>query len=268
MSLVEMDGIGNIYNGDSNLILDELIKDGVVVDIIITSPPYNVDLGNNKYNKNPYSLYRDNKEHHEYIEWLVGIFGKCYDLLEEGGRLCINIGDGKNGTIPTHSDLIQNLTSRFNFILSANIIWNKKNTSNRTAWGSWMKPSCPSYPTTFEYILIFSKNSKKLTKNGETDVTKEEFIKFANSLWEFPGETKKVNHPAPFPKELPKRLIKMNTYKEALVLDPFMGSGTTGVVCAELGRKFIGIEIDKEYFELAKERITEAHKTQNKKNNE
>ena len=244
-----------LYNDNCEIVLKELIKNNTKVNCIITSPPYNVDLGNNKYNKNPYSLYKDNKEHSEYIKWLVNIFNKCYDLLVDGGRLCINIGDGKNGRIPTHSDLIQNLTKKY--LLNSVILWDKKQVGNRTAWGSFKLPSSPSYPTPFEYILIFSKNTYKLQHKGETDLNKEEFIKWAYALWEFVPETKakKIGHPAPFPEELPKRLIKMNTYIGDIVLDPFMGSGTTGIACKKFNREFIGIELDKIYFEIAKERI-------------
>ena len=81
--------------GDCLEKMDKIIDKGIKVDAIITSPPYNVDLGNNKYNKNPYSLYNDNKEHHEYLDWLSLVFNKCYDMTKDGGRLCINIGDSK-----------------------------------------------------------------------------------------------------------------------------------------------------------------------------
>lgn len=126
--------------------------------------------------------------------------------------------------------------------------------------GSYCSPSSPSFPSPFEYILIFCKDSTKLLNKGETDLTKEEFIKYAYGIWEFPPETKMklYGHPAMFPEELPYRLIKMLSYKGATVLDLFMGAGTTGVVCKKLNRSFIGIELDKNYFNIAKERIETA----------
>ena len=228
------------------------------VNLVITSPPYNVDLGNNKFNKFSYNEYKDNKEHKEYIDWLKSIFEKIYTKLKNDGRVCINIGDGRNGSIPTHSDIIQ-FMKEIGYNPYSTIIWNKNTVSNRTAWGSWLSPSSPSYPSPFEYILIFYKNCKKLIHKGETDLTKEEFTTYAYGLWTFAPEKnlKKLGHPVVFPVELPHRLIKMNSYKGDVVLDPFMGSGTVGLVCKQLERDFIGIELNKDYFELAISRITE-----------
>ena len=140
------------------------------------------------------------------------------------------------------------------------IIWNKNQASPRTAWGSFNSPSCPSFPTPFEYILVFAKDNKKLQWKGETDLTKEEFIDWSLALWTFAPETrqKKIGHPAMFPEELPKRLIKMFSWKGALVVDPFMGSGTTAVACVNTNRNYIGFELDKHYCEIANERIRKA----------
>lgn len=245
-----------LINGDCLEVMDRLIEEGVKVDAIITSPPYNVDLGNNKYNKTPYSLYKDNKEHWEYIAWLKDIFDKAKGILVDGGRVAINIGDGKNGAIPTHSDIIQFMRD-LGYIQLATIIWNKNQASPRTAWGSWLSPSSPSFPTPFEYILIFANGSKKISKQRETDLTREEFITNSLALWNIKPETKlkTIGHPAAYPVELPLRLMKMLTYTKATILDPFMGSGTTGVACKNTGRDFIGIELDNNYFNIAKERI-------------
>ena len=178
--------------------------------------------------------------------------------LKKGGRICINIGDGKNGLVPTSIDIF-NFMVDLQYIPAGHIIWDKHQMGNRTAWGSWLSPSCPSYPCQFEHILIFSKESKKLLTTGETDLTRDEFIKYASSLWSFTPEVKakQIGHPAPFPPELPYRCIKMNSWVGGVVLDPFMGSGTTGVVCEQLNRKFIGIELDPMYFDIAKKRIEE-----------
>ena len=227
------------------------------VDLVVTSPPYNVDLGNNKYNKNKYNSYDDNLPHEVYIAKLKGLFSDLYPKLKRGARVCINIGAKANGRIATHSDIIQ-MMNDIGYLNVTQIIWDKSQVGNRTSWGSFCSPSCPSFPTPFEYILVFAKETLKLQEKGETDLTKEEFIDWSLALWRFPPETqmKKMGHPAMFPKELPKRLIKMFSWKGAKVLDPFMGLGTTGLVCKELGRDFIGIELDSEYYGKAKERIT------------
>ena len=244
-----------LVNGDCEACI-QYVEDASI-NLVVTSPPYNVDLGNNKYNKNPYDLYNDNKDHREYIAWLTSIFGKIKPKLVEGGRVCINIGDGKNGAIPTSSDIIQFMSNDLGYINLAHIIWDKHSMASRTAWGSFMSPSCPSYPCGFEHILVFGNNDKKLHTKGDTDLTKEEFILYANSYWSFAPETKaeKIGHPAPFPVELPSRCIKMNTFIGETVLDPFMGSGTTGIASRKLGRKFIGFELSEDYFKIACDRI-------------
>ena len=133
------------------------------IDMVVTSPPYNVDLGKNKYNKNPYNLYNDNKQHQQYIAWLGNIFESLYSKIVVGGRVCINIGDGKNGAIPTSSDIIQFMKD-FTYLPLTHIIWNKSQIGSRTAWGSFNSPSSPSFPTPFQHILVFCKESRKLSK--------------------------------------------------------------------------------------------------------
>lgn len=227
------------------------------IDLVITSPPYNVDLGNNNYNQNPYDLYNDNQEHKDYIKFLTSVFGvDLYDKMKSGGRICINIGDGKNGNVPTSSDITQFMV-RCGYIPYTHIIWEKSQVGNRCSWGSFMSPSSPSFPTPFEHILIFCKDSKKLSYKGETDLTKQEFIDWSLALWRFAPETrmKKMGHPAMFPEELPKRLIKMLSWKDAVVLDPFNGIGTVTYVAQQLGRRFIGIELSEEYCRKTCERM-------------
>ena len=244
-----------IINGKCEEVLPTL-KDNII-DLVITSPPYNVNLGDNKFNKNPYDLYNDNKEHRNYLNWLENIFKIIHTKLKVGGRCVINIGDGKNGAIPTHSDIIQLMTNKIGYLPITTIVWDKKSISNRTSWGSFASPSQPSFPKPFEYILIFAKENKKLQYQGETDLTNDEFIKWSYALWQFTPETqlKKLKHPAPFPVELPYRLIKMLSWKNAIILDPFNGIGTTGVACQQLNRNYIGIELSKQYCEISEKRI-------------
>lgn len=218
------------------------------IDCIITSPPYNVGLN--------YNSYKDDKEYDNYLLFMRKVFEKCFMVLNEDGRICINIGDAKNGSIPTHSDFIQ-ILSEIGFIPITTIIWNKNNTSNRCAWGSYLSAKAPSFPRGFEYILIFGKSKTKKSK-GVSTISKEEWKEYSNGLWIFAPETKQkqIGHPAMFPVELPKRLIKMLTYENDIILDPFMGSGTTGIACMETNRNFIGIEIDEKYYNIAKDRLS------------
>lgn len=183
-----MKGRVNLYTGDCIETMSKLINEGERVNIVITSPPYNVDLGNNKHKKEGYISTDDNLPYDEYLNWMKEVFQSCYNILTEDGRLCVNIGDGKNGAIPTHSDFIQ-LCKDIGFLPMTTIIWNKNTMSSRTAWGSYMKASAPSFPRGFEYILVFGKTPKLLDK-GESTVTKEEFIEYSNGLWTFAPERK------------------------------------------------------------------------------
>jgi len=234
------------------------------LDLIVTSPPYNVDLGNNKYHKNPYDLYNDNKEHQEYIAWLKSIFDACYSKMKTGGRICINIGDGKNGAVPTSSDIIQ-LMKEIGYISYTHIIWDKSQIGNRTSWGSFQSPSCPSFPTQFEHILVFCKENKKLSWKGETDLEKQEFIDWSLALWKFAPESKQkeIGHNAMFPEALPLRCMKMFSWINSLVYDPFGGAGTTGVVAIKNNRNYILSEISKDYCDIAEGRIKEVYNGKN-----
>lgn len=227
------------------------------IDLTVTSPPYNVDLGNNKFNKNPYNLYNDNKDHCEYISWIRDIFKEVHTKTKSGGRCVINIGDGKNGGVPTHSDIIQLMTQDIGWLPITTIIWNKNQVAGRTAWGSFQSPASPSFPTPFEYIMVFAKEHKKLQYKGESDLGKENFIKWAYGIWNMAPETrmKDFGHPAMFPEELVRRCLEMFSWKNSLVYDPFMGSGTTAKMAIIQNRNFIGSEISKEYCEIAEQRI-------------
>lgn len=250
----DMVEIDRIYNEDC---LDTMsrMEDGVI-DLTVTSPPYNVDLGNNKYNRFSYDVYRDAIGHSEYMRNMEAVFSMVYRKTRSGGRCCINIGDGKNGRIPTHSDYIQMMVG-IGWMPMTIIIWEKNTCSARTAWGSFMSPSCPSFPRTFEYILVFAKDSLKLSGSGDTDLTRDEFVKWSLGTWTMGCENpKKVGHPAPFPVELPTRLMKMFSWVGALVYDPFGGSGTTAVAAVGHGRHFVLSELSGDYCRIAEDRLS------------
>lgn len=249
--------INKIYNEDCLKTISRMPDD--FIDLTITSPPYNVDLGNNKFNSNGYDVIKDNLPHEEYINGLMNVFTGIFQKTKNGGRCVINIGDGQNGKIATHSDIIQ-FMKKIGWLTMAVIIWDKQNITSRTAWGSFASPSSPSFPKAFEYIMIFAKGDYKLKTIGKTDLSKEEFIKWSLAKWNFSGE--KImdighldGHPAPFPIELPYRCIKMLSWIGATIYDCYMGSGTTAIASKELDRNFIGSEISEHYYQLSMKRI-------------
>ncbi|MGQ9848271.1 MAG: DNA-methyltransferase, partial [Bacteroidales bacterium] len=181
---------------------------------------------------------------------------------------CLNIPLDKNkgGQQSVYADIVS-IAKRIGFKYHSTIVWNEQNISRRTAWGSWLSATAPYVIAPVEMIVIlYKKRWKKTSGSRKSDITKEEFIEWTNGVWTFMGESKtKVSHPAPFPIELPKRCIKLFTFVGDIVLDPFLGSGSTLIACALTGRFGIGIEIDKDYCEIAKNRlIKEAQINQSK----
>ena len=219
------------------------------IDLIVTSPPYNVGIEYNEHN--------DDMSYNEYLEWSKKWLKKSLKLLKDDGRMCLNlpIDKYKDDKRPIYADIV-NIAKEVGFKYQTTIIWNKQIVPKRTAWGSWLSASAPFIITPVETIVVFYKKTWKKLSKGKSDITKDEFTKWTTGVWTFPGESKKrVGHPAPFPLELPKRCIKLFSYVGDVVLDPFLGSGTTAIAAYKLGRKVIGVEIDKKYFELAIKRI-------------
>ena len=220
--------------------------------LMITSPPYNVS----KEYDNDLSL-------EEYLNLLKNCFTETYRVLVDGGRACINIANiGRKPYIPL-SDYVSKIMIEIGFNMRGEIIWNKSAGAGiSTAWGSFQSASNPILRDVHEYILIFSKgnykrerdkNEKELRKDN---ITKEEFIEWTKSVWTMNTESaKRIGHPAPFPEELPNRLIKLFSFTNDIVIDPFMGSGTTAIAAIKNKRNFVGYEINKEYINLANNRI-------------
>jgi len=236
------------------IINDEIISTNHVkndsIDLIVTSPPYNVDI---KYNSND-----DKISYSKYLEFSEKWMTRCFEWLKDDGRFCLNIPLDKNkgGQQSVGADLIT-IAKKIGFKYHSTIIWNEGNISRRTAWGSWLSASAPYVIAPVELIVVLYKNQwKKNNRNSVSDMNKQEFISWTNGLWTFNGESKKrVGHPAPFPIELPRRCIKLFSYVDDVVLDPFMGSGTTLIAAHMNNRKSIGIDIDKDYCALAKKRL-------------
>ena len=230
------------------------------VDLIVTSPPYNVDI---KYNS-----HDDQITYEKYLEFSHKWLLRCFEWLKDDGRLCLNIPLDKNkgGQQSVGADLTT-IAKKIGYKYHSTIIWNEGNISRRTAWGSWLSASAPYVIAPVELILILYKNNWKKNEKRQSDITKDEFIEWTNGLWTFQGQSKKGagGHPAPFPVELPKRCIKLFSFVGDVVLDPFMGSGSTMIASILHNRKGVGIEIDNEYCVIAKKRIFEETKLLNKK---
>jgi site-specific DNA-methyltransferase (adenine-specific) len=240
-------------NGDILIINDDFLKTELIepetVNLIVTSPPYNVDIR--------YNSFKDDIPYDEYLEFTARWLEKAYILSKPDGRLCLNIPLDKNkgGQQSVYADIIT-IAKKVGWKYNSTIIWNEGNISRRTAWGSWLSASAPYVIAPVEVIAILYKKEWHRSKRGKSDISKKEFMEWTSGVWNFPGESKKrVGHPAPFPLELPKRCIKLFSFVGDVVLDPFLGSGTTLVACAKLGRKGIGVEIDRNYCEIAKQRL-------------
>ncbi|MHA1149112.1 MAG: DNA-methyltransferase [Promethearchaeota archaeon] len=218
------------------------------VHLMVTSPPYNVT-----------KEYDDNLTLNEYIDLLKNVFQEVWRVLVPGGRAAINIANiGRKPYIPLHSYIIEIMHS-IGFHMRGEIIWDKGASAGiSTAWGSFASASNPCLRDIHEYILIFSKLINKLEKGEkENSINKDDFVEWTKSIWSFPAvSAKKIGHPAPFPEELPKRLIEFYSYKGDVILDPFMGSGTTAIAAIKLERKFIGYELNPDYIELSQKRIS------------
>jgi site-specific DNA-methyltransferase (adenine-specific) len=236
-----------LYNND---VLDENLFPNEFIDLVVTSPPYNVGI---EYGSNDDELSYD-----KYILFSSQWLANCYKWSKTQARLCMNIPLDKNkgGNHSVGADLTR-IAQDIGWKYKSTIIWNEGNISRRTAWGSWMSASAPVVIAPVELIVILYKDQWKKTNGSRiSDITGDEFKNWTNGIWTFNGESKKrIGHPAPFPKELPRRCIKMFSYVGDTIFDPFAGSGTTLLVAQELRRMAVGTEIDKEYFDLASKRI-------------
>jgi site-specific DNA-methyltransferase (adenine-specific) len=218
------------------------------VHLMVTSPPYNVG-----------KEYDRDATLEEYLEFLGRVWREVYRVLVPGGRACVNIANlGRKPYIPVHSFIIRGLL-QVGFLMRGEVIWNKAASSSpSTAWGSWRSPANPTLRDVHEYILIFSKGTftRKNPAKRRGSISRDDFLEFTKSVWTFPAvSARSVGHPAPFPVELPQRLIQLYTYEGELVLDPFMGSGQTAIAALNGNRHYVGYEIEADYIRLAQRRI-------------
>ena len=225
--------------------MDELPDNSV--HLMVTSPPYNVS-----------KEYDDDLNLNEYLNLLNTVWEETYRVLVPGGRACINVANlGRKPYIPLHSYIIEGM-QELGYLMRGEIIWNKASSASpSTAWGSWLSAANPVLRDIHEYILIFSKETfSRIKEDRENTITKGEFLEWTKSVWTFPAvSAKQVGHPAPFPEELPYRLIQLYTFKGDVILDPFAGSGSTCLSAIKNERDYVGYDIDSDYVKLAEKRI-------------
>lgn len=202
----------------------------------------------------------------EYLSFLDQVMREVYRVLVPGGRACINVANlGRKPYVPLASFVTQRMLG-IGFAMRGEIIWNKASSAGVSmAWGSFASASNPVLRDVHEYIVVFSKPPFGRSGKGKrSTIKRRDFMDWTKSVWTFPAESaKRVGHPAPFPVELPRRLIELYTFEGEVVLDPFMGSGTTAVAAVQAHRRFVGYEIVPEYVELAHRRIQQARKEVN-----
>lgn len=223
------------------------------VHLVVTSPPYNAS-----------KEYDEDLSLSDYLKMLHEVFSECYRVLTPGGRMVVNVANlGRKPYIPLSSH-INIIMHEIGFLMRGEVIWDKSASAGSScAWGSFKSASNPCLRDIHEYLLIFSKGNYKLPRtkaereNGRVDsIEKEDFISQTKSIWSFPTErASRVNHPAPFPVDLPRKCIEMYTFEGDVVLDPFLGSGTTAVASKLTGRKYIGVDLSEEYCKIAEQRL-------------
>ena len=217
------------------------------VHLMITSPPYNVK-----------KEYDDDLSLDEYRNLLKNVFRETYKKLVTGGRVCVNVTNlGRKPYIPLHSYIIEDMLE-IGYLMRGEIIWNKASSASpSTAWGSWLSAANPVLRDIHEYILIFSKESfSRMKGEKKNTIKKEDFLEWTKSVWTFPAvSAKSIGHPAPFPEELPHRLIQLYSFKGDIILDPFCGSGTTCLAASKDERHYVGYDINQEYVDLAHNRV-------------
>ncbi len=241
--------LDKIILGDAREVLKEVPDKSI--HLMVTSPPYNVG-----------KEYDEDLTLQEYLDFIEEAMREVYRTLVWGGRACFNVADlGRKPFIPLHAYLIERF-ERIGFLMRGIIVWDKGDAvaASSTAWGTWMSPVNPTLRDQHEYIIVMSKGDFKRPKPSDPEkvptITKEEFVEFTKSIWRFkPESAKRVGHPAPFPEDLPYRCVQLYTFKKDVVLDPFVGSGTTCVVAKKTGRRCLGIDVNEEYVKIAMKRM-------------
>ena len=257
-----------VWAGDSRCMDDDKVADNSVA-LVVTSPPY---FAGKEYEEAVGEGHVPGS-YVEYLEMLHDVFKECVRKLEPGGRIAVNVANlGRKPYRSLSADVTGILQDDLGLLLRGEVIWQKaEGAAGNCAWGSFQRPGNPVLRDLTERIVIASKGRfDRALAAAERAVDKwpslgtanaDEFMEATTDLWRIPSESAtRVGHPAPFPVALPERLIDLYTYRGDLVLDPFMGAGTTAVAAVRTGRHFVGFDTDSHYVELARERIAEEEK--------
>lgn len=255
--------VDTLFVGDAREMTDAQVADRSVA-LMVTSPPYFTG----KEYETDMAAGHVPSSYVEYIEMLRDVFDVCLRKLEPGGRMAINVANlGRRPYRSLSADVISILQNDLGMLLRGEVIWQKaKGAGGSCAWGSFRSPQNPVLRDVTERVIIASKGrfdravkrAKRIEQGlpSESTIETDEFLEATIDIWEIPSErATTVGHPAPFPVALPTRLIELYTYRGDLVLDPFVGSGTTALAASRIGRHYVGFDIESDYIELAKGRL-------------
>lgn len=255
--------VDTLFHGDSRHMTDQQVADNSVA-LVVTSPPY---FAGKEY-ETDLAAGHVPASYVEYLQMLGEVFEACARKLEPGGRIAVNVANlGRKPYRSLSSDVISILQDDLGLLLRGEVIWQKaKGAGGSCAWGSYKSPQNPVLRDVTERVIIASKGRfDRAIKRSEREelglpssptIDTEEFLEATLDIWEMPSESaRKIGHPAPYPVALPRRLIELYTYQGDLVLDPFVGSGTTAVAAIETGRHYVGFDTDNDYLALARDRI-------------
>ena len=255
---------GHFVCGDARSMTE--VVDGSVA-LVVTSPPY---FAGKQYEE---ELERDGvpSSYLEYLQLLRDVFEECVRKLEPGGRIAVNVANlGRKPYRSLSADVIRILQDDLGLLLRGELIWQKgEGATGSCAWGSFRSAANPVLRDITERVVIASKgrfDRARSVKQREAEglphvssLMTEDFMALTLDVWDMPSESaRRVGHPAPFPVELPEQLIRLYTFENDLVLDPFMGSGSALVAAAQLGRRYVGYDLDPEYVEISRRRVSEA----------
>lgn len=228
------------------------------VNLIITSPPYNLGMSYDGAKCN------DTRPWADYFLWCRFWLNECWRVLRHDGRMCLNhylsCGDAERGRVAPLMTLNEIATSKeIGFKHHGVAIWNDATVSRLTAWGSWLSASSPYVNSPYEGILLLYKEHWKREHKGTSTIGKDQFIEGASGVWKLRSMSrKKANHPAAFSLDLPMMCINLLSYVDDVVLDPFVGTGTTSVAAMLAGRRYIGIDSSEKYCRMTERRLKEA----------
>ena len=240
--------IDRVYNRDCIEGMREMEENSV--DLVVTSPPYNVGI--------PYDIYDDTLPWAEYYRWCASWLTEVHRVLKPDGRLCLNhyfsLGSGKCRTAPLM--VLNGIAQEVGLSHKSVAIWYDSHRPKCTAWGSWLSASAPYITSPAEGILFLYKDTWKKQRPGKSTIEKEEFLEAISGIWKIRPESKPWTK-ANFPVEIPLRCIRLLSYEGDLVLDPFMGAGTTAVAALLERRHYLGFELSPAYCAIAQTRVAE-----------